>query len=101
MAEDGIGRALAFVASAFGSNPAVASMFRPSPRPGGSWPTAPQIDKIRLFYNHPGFIEAMADRVWDALEEIPAERRGDCAADLHRPQHPLGVGLQLLLFGAA
>ena len=78
MAEDGIGRALAFVASAFGSNPGccqyVQAIAAAREEVG---PAAPQIDKIRLFYNHPGFIEAMADRVWDALEEIPAERRGD------------------------
>jgi ferrochelatase len=28
-----------------------------------------------LFYNHPGFIEAMADRVWTALESLPEPRR--------------------------
>jgi ferrochelatase len=28
-----------------------------------------------VFYNHPGFIEAQADRVRDALGQIPAERR--------------------------
>ncbi len=32
-------------------------------------------DKIRVFFNHPGFIESMADRVRDALAEFPAERR--------------------------
>ncbi|MBL9081380.1 MAG: ferrochelatase [Planctomycetales bacterium] len=36
---------------------------------------APAVDKIRVFYNHPGFVEAMADRVREALEQIPAERR--------------------------
>ena len=78
MATDGVGRALAFVASAFGSNSGccqyVQAIAAAREEVG---PAAPQIDKIRLFYNHPGFIEAMADRVWDALEEIPAERRSD------------------------
>ncbi|MCP6497874.1 ferrochelatase, partial [Klebsiella pneumoniae] len=36
---------------------------------------APRIDKIRVFYNHPDFIEANADRVREALEQLPAERR--------------------------
>jgi ferrochelatase len=36
---------------------------------------APAVDKVRVFYNHPGFIEAMADRVREALEVIPIERR--------------------------
>ncbi|PQO33741.1 ferrochelatase [Blastopirellula marina] len=30
-------------------------------------------DKIRTFYNHPAFIETMADRVRDAIDELPAE----------------------------
>jgi ferrochelatase len=32
---------------------------------------APQVDKIRVFYNHPGFIEAMGDRVREALQQFP------------------------------
>lgn len=36
---------------------------------------APHIEKIRMAYNHPLFIEANADRVTDALAQIPAERR--------------------------
>lgn len=30
-------------------------------------------DKIRTFYNHPAFIDTMADRVRDALAELPQE----------------------------
>jgi ferrochelatase len=37
---------------------------------------APAVDKVRAFFNHPGFVEATTDRVWQALEQIPAERRG-------------------------
>lgn len=36
---------------------------------------APPVDKIRVFYNHPGFIEANVDHLRRALAEIPAERR--------------------------
>lgn len=32
-------------------------------------------DKIRVFYNHPGFIEPMAERVRTAIAAFPAERR--------------------------
>lgn len=35
---------------------------------------APQVDKVRVFYNHPGFIEASADRVREALKAFPADR---------------------------
>lgn len=36
---------------------------------------SPQCDKIRVFYNHPDFIEANADRVREGLEQIPPARR--------------------------
>jgi ferrochelatase len=36
---------------------------------------APSFDKIRTFYNHPGFIEPMAEATRAAIEVIPRERR--------------------------
>jgi protoporphyrin/coproporphyrin ferrochelatase len=36
---------------------------------------APQIDKLRVFFNHPGFVEPMIERVAAAFARIPAERR--------------------------
>jgi ferrochelatase len=76
MTDDGVRRALALVTSAFGSDPScrqyMESIERARQEVG---PEAPQIDKLRLFYNHPGFIEAMAERVVAALGQIPAERR--------------------------
>lgn len=36
---------------------------------------APQVDKMRVYYNHPLFVSANRDRVAAALEQIPAERR--------------------------
>lgn len=77
MRDDGVKRALAFFTSTFSSysgcrqyreNIAVA---REKVGPG-----APEIDKLRFGFNHPGFIDAMADRVQTALNEIPSERRG-------------------------
>ena len=38
-------------------------------------PDAPEVLKTRMFYNHPGFVEANVDIVTRALTEIPAERR--------------------------
>jgi ferrochelatase len=34
-------------------------------------PGAPIVDKIRQFYNHPGYIATMKDRVAEALEMLP------------------------------
>jgi len=36
---------------------------------------APTVDKLRPFFDHPGFIEAMADRVRAALKQVPEGRR--------------------------
>src|SRR5262249_45089566 len=36
---------------------------------------AAHVDKLRAFFNHPGFIEPMIERTRAALAEIPAERR--------------------------
>ena len=36
---------------------------------------APEVFKLRVFYNHPGFVEANAARVRDALAAIPESRR--------------------------
>ncbi len=92
MAEDGIQRALTLVTSAFGSYPGCRQYLEEieiaRQQVGAS---APQIDKIRLFYNHPGFVEAMTDRVVAALREIPAERRA--GARLIYSVHSLPVAM--------
>lgn len=38
-------------------------------------PDAPMFDKVRVFYNHPDFIAANADRIRDALNELPEALR--------------------------
>ena len=35
------------------------------------------IDKLRLFLNHPGFIEAPTERTRRRVQQIPEERRGE------------------------
>ncbi len=37
---------------------------------------APRVDKIRVFYNHPGFIEAMTERVQAAMRQFSASAHG-------------------------
>jgi ferrochelatase len=76
MADDGVHRALALVTSAFGSYPGCRQYLEDIERARlAVGPQAPQVDKLRLFYNHPGFIEAVAERVAAALEAVPPERR--------------------------
>lgn len=90
MADDGVEHALAFVTSAFGSYPGCRQYLEDIERARQEvGPAAPQIQKLRLFYNHPGFIESMAQRVAAALDEIPAQRRS--AARLIYTAHSIPV----------
>ena len=76
MADDGVRRALAFVPSAFGSYSSCREYIEAIDAARQAvGPAAPEVDKIRLFYNHPDYIEALADRLVAALDEIPADRR--------------------------
>jgi ferrochelatase len=76
MADDGVRHALAFVTSAFGSYSGCRQYLVDIARAREAvGPQAPQVDKLRLFYNHPGFIQATADRVAEALDKIAADRR--------------------------
>jgi ferrochelatase len=76
MAEDRVRRALAFCTSAYGSYPGCRQYREDIERAvAEAGPGAPAIDKIRLFYNHPGFIEPQAERAAAALATIPQQRR--------------------------
>jgi protoporphyrin/coproporphyrin ferrochelatase len=72
MRDASVGRALAFVTSAFssysGCRQYIEDIERAQLEVG---PGAPAIDKIRQFYNHPGYIATMRDRVADAIEHLP------------------------------
>ena len=76
MARDGVRRAVAFVTSGFSSYSACRQYREDIARARESvGDGAPEIDKVRLFFNHPGFIEANVDKVEDALERLSEEKR--------------------------
>jgi len=77
MQNDGVKRALAFVTSAYSSYSGCRQYREDIARAQAEvGEGAPQIDKLRVFYNHPGFLEATEDRLREALAQIPsAERR--------------------------
>jgi protoporphyrin/coproporphyrin ferrochelatase len=76
MADDGVTRAVAFVTSAFSSYSGCGQYLEDIAKARAAvGPRAPRIDKVRVFYNHPGFIEAMTDRAISAFGELPPERR--------------------------
>src|SRR6204780_91010 len=76
MKQDGIRRALAFVTSAYSSYSGCRQYREDIARAQNAVGSgAPEIDKLRVFFNHPGFIEATEDRLRVALNEIPAGAR--------------------------
>lgn len=75
MAHDGVRRALAYVTSAFSSYSGCRKYRENLYDAAAAIPNPPRIDKIRVPFNHPGFIEAMADRVTAALDALPASQR--------------------------
>jgi protoporphyrin/coproporphyrin ferrochelatase len=76
MAEDGVQRALAFFTSAYSSYSGC-RQYRENIMAAQAevGPTAPRVDKLRMFYNHPAFIEVNAADVARSLAQIPKERR--------------------------
>jgi ferrochelatase len=69
MRDDGIRHALAFVTSAYSSFSGCRQYLDDLVTARLAVPGAPVVDKLRVYFDHPGFIEAMADRVRPALAE--------------------------------
>jgi protoporphyrin/coproporphyrin ferrochelatase len=73
MAADGVGRALAFVTSGYSSFSScrqyLGDIDEARRHVGGS---APQVDKLRQYFNHPGYIGSFAAAAAAALASLPA-----------------------------
>ena len=70
---DGVRHAIAFVTSAYSSYSACRQYLDDIERAVAAvGPGAPRIDKIRPYFNHPGFIEPFAASVEQALAGLPA-----------------------------
>lgn len=92
MKQDGVRRALAFFTSSFSSYSGC-RQYRENIAAAQAvvGEGAPQIDKLRVFFNHPGFIEPMIERTRTALEQIPAERRASAALLFSAHSIPLSM----------
>ena len=76
MRDDGVRRALGFFTSAYSSYSSCRQYLEniaQAQREVGT--DAPQIAKLRAYFNHPDFIEAWIDRVREAIELLPANDR--------------------------
>jgi ferrochelatase len=76
MKQDGIQRAVGFVTSAYSSYSGCRQyredIVRAQTEVGEG---APEVDKVRAFFNHPLYVEATVERVWEAVQAVPAEAR--------------------------
>jgi ferrochelatase len=72
MKQDGVRRALAFVTSAYSSYSSCRQyredIARAQNEVGAG---SPEVEKLRAFFNHPGFIEANEERIREALQSVP------------------------------
>ena len=75
MASDGVKNALAFVTAAYSSYSSC-RQYRQNIADAQAevGPTAPHVEKLRAFYNHPLFIEANVDHIRGALKQFDEQR---------------------------
>ena len=76
MRADGVERAIVFVTAGFSCYSGCRQYREDIVRAAsGVGEAAPEFDKLRVFYNHPAFIEANVARLRAALDEVAPERR--------------------------
>jgi ferrochelatase len=92
MRDDGIKRVITFVTAGFscysGCRQYREDILKAAAQVGAG---APEFDKLRVFYNHPGFIAANADNLRQALQQIPAERRSRAKVAFTAHSIPAGM----------
>jgi ferrochelatase len=100
LADDGAERVIAFVTSAYSSYSACRQYLDDIERAVAAvGPRAPRIDKIRPYFNHPGFIEPFAANTAVALGTLPGDVRG--GARLVFTAHSVPVGMAAVSGSAA
>jgi len=76
MRDDGIRRAAVYVTSAFSSYSGCRQYREDLEQARAALGEgAPELDKLRVFYNHPGFVDAVTDRVRAALSTLGEPQR--------------------------
>src|SRR6476469_5358598 len=77
MARDGVERAVCFVTSAYSSYSGCRQYRENLADAVADVEGAPALDRVRHYFNHPGFVEPMVDATLAALADLPADARGD------------------------
>lgn len=75
MRDDGVRSALVFPTSAWGGYSGCRQYHEDIARARDAVPGAPELQKIRQYYDHPLMVEAFADAIVSARTGLPAERR--------------------------
>ncbi len=92
MAADGVRRALAFVTSAYSSYSSCRQYLDDIEAARAEvGDAAPRVDKIRQFYNHPGFIDSFVASAGEAAASLPAGLRDDYELVFVAHSIPLGM----------
>jgi ferrochelatase len=90
--DDGARRVIAFVTSAYSSYSACRQYLDDIDRAvAAAGPDAPRIDKLRPYFNHPGFIEPFAAAVETALAGLPAAAQENARLVFTAHSVPLGM----------
>ncbi|WP_203335601.1 ferrochelatase [Nocardioides limicola] len=77
MAADGVRRAACFMTSAYSSYSSCRQYRENLADAVAGVPGAPRLDRLRAYFNHPGFVEPVVDATLAALAELPAEHRDE------------------------
>jgi ferrochelatase len=75
MRDDGVARAAAFVTSAYSSYSGCRQYRENLAEAVAAVDGAPALDKLRHYFDHPGFVSANADALADAWAQVPAGKR--------------------------
>ncbi|MGI8613221.1 MAG: ferrochelatase [Nocardioidaceae bacterium] len=79
MAADGVRRAACFVTSAYpsysGCRQYRENLFDAVIAVDATGSSAPRLDKLRHYHDHPGFVQPFVDAAVTALDDLPADRR--------------------------
>jgi ferrochelatase len=77
MRDDGVTRAACLVTSAYSSYSGCRQYRENLADAVAAVPGAPRLDRLRHYFNHPGFVEPMVDATLSALAELPDAVRHD------------------------
>jgi protoporphyrin/coproporphyrin ferrochelatase len=90
MKADGVRRAAAFVTSAYSGYSCCRQYLEDIDRARAEVDGAPEIDKLRVYFNHPGFVEPVIENTRAAYDRLPEDLRDDAPLVFTAHSVPMG-----------